>query len=468
MSANAELLWILVEQLVLTALPGTMAVVFAMRRGLRSVPLLLCVALAGSGCTAMLTFWAYYADPTLGQTIAFFFVLGSLLAIIWCWREGLDRDILRRLAIPAILWALASAFVVYLGFLHGGISHPLPTSGSRFSGPLPYDNVIPRFFANWFYRHGHSGTPPLIGDWLASDRPPLQIGYVLVQRPFGWDRAGLHYEVLGVVLQQLWIVGAWALLCASRIRPLARGLAIFAALVSDIALVHGFFVWPKLIAAAFLLGALAMVVSADWSRLRATPWAAALFAALCGLALLAHGSSAFFIIPLLAVGAWRSLPSRSWLVVAVLVAVALLAPWSAYQTWGDPPGNRLVKWQIGGSLEIDDRSSLEAIVDGYREAGPDGTLENKWRNFTEMLGTGEDGRVPQDAIDSLGQGDVRSFVGLLRTWRFYSLFPFLGILLIAPIAMLFARARGTPSGTEWRFSLFALSFLCSSVSSGGC
>ena len=26
--------------------------------------------------------------------------------------------------------------------------------------------------------------------WLLSDRPPLQIGYVLTQRVFGWDDTG--------------------------------------------------------------------------------------------------------------------------------------------------------------------------------------------------------------------------------------------------------------------------------------
>jgi hypothetical protein len=448
----------LVAHLLLTALPAAFGVFVAARRGLRSVPLLLAVGLATSGATAMLVFWAYYLDPTIGQATAFLLVLGSIQGIALCRPDRLDRQLLRELALPAALWALASAFVVYLGFLHGGTDQPLALATSRFSHQLPTDNEIPRFFADWYYHHGHHGPPPPFGDWLSSDRPPLQVGYVLAQRPFGWDDAGLHYEVLGVVVQQLWIVGMWAVLCAARLRPLARGLAIFAAIVSDVAIVNGFFVWPKLIAAAFVFAALAMVLSEDWSRLRSNPHAAALFAALCALAMLAHGASAFGIVPLLVFGALRGLPSWRWLGIAALVGIVLLAPWSAYQHYADPPGNRLIKWQLGGSLEIDERGALETIVNGYREAGLSGTLENKWGNVTKMAGQRDVEGAVEEAADEIDAGHPGNAIVSLRLPRFFDLLPFLGLLLIGPVAMLFARARGRPSGPEWRFALLSFAF----------
>lgn len=447
----------LLEHLVLTALPAAFATLLALRRGLRSVPLLLAIALAASGVTAILAFWAYFASPLIGQVTAFTIVLGSIQGIALN-RHGLDRCILRQLVTPVALWALGSAFVLYLGFLHGGTAEPLTTATTRFSHQLPTDNEIPRFFADWFYAHGHNGKPPLFADWLASDRPPLQIGYVLAQRPFGWDQSGLQYQVLGVVVQQLWIVGMWAVLCASGIRPLARSLAIFAAMVSDIAILHGFFIWPKLIAAAFLLAALAMVLSADWARLRGNLYAGALFALLCGLAMLAHGSSAFFAIPLLVLGALRGMPSWRWLGVAALVGVALLGPWSAYQRFVDPPGNRLIKWQLGGSLQIDNRGSLETIIDGYKQAGFGGTLRNKWANVRQIIGLEETESALREASNNISEGHLGRAVMALRLPRFFDLLPFLGILLIAPVAMLVARARGRPGGPEWRFALitFAL------------
>ena len=65
--AALELLWLLAVHLVLTALPAALAVFVAARRGLRDVPLVLCVALAPAGAAAMLGVWAVYLDPQLGQ-----------------------------------------------------------------------------------------------------------------------------------------------------------------------------------------------------------------------------------------------------------------------------------------------------------------------------------------------------------------------------------------------------------------
>lgn len=457
LSTNLELLGLLAGHLLLTGLPAAAAALLASRAGLRSVPLLLAVALAGSGGIAILSFWLYYLDPSAGQTGSFFFVFGSVLALAGCFRAGVDRAVLRALATPFALWGLASAFVLFLGFLHGGTGQPLITATTRFSHLLPTDNEIPGYFADYFYLHGHSGTPPPFGDWLSSDRPPLQVGYVLAQRPFGWGTTGISYEVVGVIVQQLWVLGMWALLCAARLRPRTRGLAMLAAIVSDIAIVHGFYVWPKLIAASFLLAALALVISEDWPRLRRQPLAAALFAGLCGLAALAHGSSFFFALPLVAVALWKR-PSWSWIGTAAAVAIVLLGSWSAYQHYADPPGDRLVKWQLGGSPEIDDRGSLETIVDSYREAGIGGTLDNKWVNLDAQIRLWEVEDAAREAADLVGEGHLGRALEPVRLVRFYGLLPFLGLLLVGPLPMLGARLRGRPRGSDWRFALFGLGF----------
>ncbi len=136
----------------------------------------------------------------------------------------------------------------------------------------------------------------------------------------------------------------------------------------------------------------------------------------------------------------------------------LLAPWSAYQRFADPPGNRLLKWQLGGSLEIDERGAVETIVDGYREAGFDGTLENKWGNVTKLVGQKDVEGAVREASDEIGEGHFGRAVEALRLPRFFSLLPLLGILLVGPVAMLFARVRGRPDGTEWRFALLCFAF----------
>lgn len=455
MGEAATVLPILAMHLVLTALPLVAATLLAARLGLRGTPLLLAIGLAASGIVAMLAFWAYYAAPSIGRSFSYLVPLASLVLVADCLRGGrLDRQLLRNLATPLALWALGSTFLVFLGFLHGGTGEPLQMAATRFSSQLPPDNIIPGYFADWFFEHGHHGPPPVFpGEWLSSDRPPLQIGYVLSQRGFPWDTTGLHTQVLGVVLQQLWIVGLWALLLAAGVGRVARGLAIVAVLVSGVTIVHGFYIWPKLLPAAFLLAAAALLATPLWAGLRRDVRAAVLVAALLGLALLGHGASVFGVIPLAVFALYRGLPSRRWLVAALLVAVFLLAPWAAYQKYADPPGNRLSKWMLGGAAAIDDRGTVEAIADGYSKAGIGGTLDHKWNNFVTIGGGSPALDRVEATVEDAFDDDLTGAVGEIRQLFFFQLLPSLGLLLIAPFAMAAARARDRPDSPEWRLSL---------------
>jgi hypothetical protein len=452
---TASLLSALALHLVLTALPLVAATLLAARFGVRSVPVLLAVGLAGSGVVAMLAFWTYYADPLIGKSFSYLIPLGSLLAIADCLHGGrLERKLLSNLATPLALWALGSAFLVFLGFLHGGTDEPLYMAPTRFSGVLPPDNMISGYFADWFFEHGHHGPPPAFpGDWLSSDRPPLQSGYFLLQRGFPWDTTGLHAQVLGVVLQQLWIVGLWALLIAARIGRVARGLTIVAALLSGVAIVHGFFIWPKLLPAAFLLAAAALLLTPLWSQLRGDRRAGVLVASLLALALLGHGAGVFGVVPLVIVALFRGAPGWRWVAVGLVAGAVLLVPWAAYQKYADPPGNRLTKWMLGGAAKVDDRGTLDAIGDGYRGAGVEGTLDDKWNNFVTIGGGSPALDRLDEAGDALGDGDLSHAVVEVRALFFFQLFPSLGLLLLAPFAMAGARARGRPDSPEWRFSL---------------
>jgi hypothetical protein len=235
MSEIAALIPILAVHLVLTALPGVAAALTAARAGERRAPVLLAVGLAATGVVALVSWWAYYADPQIGESVSWLVLLGSLLLIGVSLRAGRpDAALLRALATPLALWMLGSAFLVFFGFLYGGTDYALTTATTRFSGPLPSDNRIPFYFAEWFYTYGHHELAPVFPpEWLSSDRPPLEQGYVVSQRAFGWAKPELHFQVLGVVLQQLWIVGLWALLLAARVGRLTRGLAMLTVLLSN-------------------------------------------------------------------------------------------------------------------------------------------------------------------------------------------------------------------------------------------
>lgn len=434
------------------------------------MPLLLAIGLAASGVAAMLAFWAYYADPLIGEVYAYVLSFGSLGLAAWClYDRRPNRELLRDLVTPLSLWALGTIFLVFFGFLHGGTEGPIATATTRFSHPLPLDNYIPLFFSDWFFHYGHEGTPPVFtGDWLSSDRPPLQMGYVLSQRIFGWDEAGLHYQVLGVALQQLWIVGLWALLLAARVGRTTRALAMVTVLLSDLAIVNGFFVWPKLLPAAMLLAAAAILITPLWPGLRRNLWVAAVVATLFALAMLGHGSSAFGIVPLAAIAAYRALPSWRWAGVAVAVGVALMGPWSAYQSSGDPPGNRLTKWMLGGVEQIDDRGTTEAIVDSYREAGLSGAVENKLDNFAAMSGESAFANNVEEVVDGVAAGDGEQVVRASRLIFFFYLVPSLGLLLFGPLAMAAAwRGRARLDRREWTAALtFLAAFLIGAIGWG--
>lgn len=86
---------------------------------------------------------------------------------------------------------------------------------------------VPQFYTEWFYAHSHHGVPPVFpGNWLVTDRPPLQIAYALSQRGVAWDDSGLSYQLLGVLLQQLWLIGLWSLLVAARLSLGTRALCM--------------------------------------------------------------------------------------------------------------------------------------------------------------------------------------------------------------------------------------------------
>ncbi|HEX6667056.1 MAG TPA: hypothetical protein VF081_10735 [Solirubrobacterales bacterium] len=475
MSGGSLLILVLV-QLALTAMPGVAAALVAIRLGAREVPLVLCAGLVGSGVSAMLTFWLYWGLPSLGPACAYALFFGSVAAAIWLWPRvaSTQRDLLRRLSVPLGLWMLACLFVVFLGFFGGGADSALLTGAARFgTNPTPFatDSSIPLFFSEWIFA-GSPGPAPLFEPgWLLADRPPLQIGYVLAQRDFGWDTATLHYQLLGVMIQQLWVIGMWALLSAARVARRTRVLVMIAALVSDVAIVNSFYVWPKLLGAAFILAALALVVDPRGSTLKRAPWTIVLFGALAGLAFLSHGTSSFGLIPLAAIAIWRGLPGWRWLAVGAASLLLLVLPWVAYQSSVDPPGNRLVKWSLAGVVEIDDRGTFEAIADEYGAAGLSGTLDNKLSNFETMLGGNPADSDPPpgqfpfgdvvhesgDLVSALADGEFETAISKAREIKHWHLLWMFGLLLLALPAILVGRLRaGWQESDEWRFARFCL------------
>lgn len=271
-----------------------------------------------------------------------------------------------------------------------------------------------------------------------------------LQRPVGWDTTGLDYQLVGIAVQQLWIVGAWALLVAGGVGRITRGLAALAILLSGFVIVNGFYVWPKLLAAAMLLGAAALILTPAWLEIRRSRIGAPLVAALLALAMLSHGSSIFGIIPLAIIGLWRGVPSVRWLVTAAVTAAILYVPWDAYQKYGDPPGNRLTKWMLSGMIGPDSASLSHDLRVAYSRAGVGGALHDKVENFVTMIGGGPMLHGLNDAAAAVEAGHLTTAINDLRAIQYFNLLPTLGLLLIGLVVMAVARLCGRVEGPDWR------------------
>jgi hypothetical protein len=326
-------------------------------------------------------FWLYFLHPTAGYLASAgcsLIALYGLIRLIAMCAQPFDRDTVMPLVLAGLLGVFFTAFFT-LSEVPMSIAE---LAQYRLTPGLPVDNSIPGLFADRLY----AGESPrmIIGDWLSSDRPPLQTGWILLSRPvadwFGIDRESSTY-VAGIVAQLAWVIATWWMV---RWLGLSCGMA---ALLCTAFAATGFFaqntlfVWPKMLAAALSIGAGLLVLDdGQESRDRAVrwPWAAA-FAA---TATLAHGGAWFSNLALVpffvASKPWRS--PRTTL-TAVVIAAATLLPWMAYQKLYEPPGDRLLKWHLAGQTNPDTHTLSKALVDAYRETSVTEVADNRWRNL---------------------------------------------------------------------------------------
>lgn len=344
---------------VLATLPGLAALAALPKRTL-SVASGFGVLLAGSGVAAFADFWAWVASPTLGRVVAVIFLIVSLGVIA--------------AARPTVLWddpelwrPFATLFLVALAYLglaysQGGLGGAHWIGGGpagdttlmmAFRYWLAPDNTIPLLFAQRLAAHGPL-TVPLLALWHTSDRPPLETGYTLMLWPLFGHRS-FGYQLLGTVLQALWVPALWILLRSRGVGTARVLLVVICSAATGAIFVNTVYVWPKMLAGAFALAALAVVLEGG---------PLILVVALAALALLSHGGVAFSLLALLPL-LWRLRPRKGEVALAAVVGLALYLPWVAYQHFLDPPGNRLLKWQLAGLLSLDRHSFLHDLIKQY-------------------------------------------------------------------------------------------------------
>lgn len=351
-------------------------------------------------------------------------------------RVGVLRA-LRSLAVPCALTVLWAAIVLGLGFLYGDYEKAGDVAASRFSHHLPMDNQLPHLFARHVELNGHVGPPIHFSSWLSSDRPPLQSAFELSHTlwPRSDSAAWLDYQVLATLLQSTWVLGLWALLAALGVRRSVQALAVVGSAACGQVLLNSFFTWPKLLAAAFALVAAAFVARGGVEG-KATRIGLAAAAAAAALAYLSHGGAVFALIPIAVVGAWQALRGGAVLrtVAAVGAAVIpLVAPWTAYQRFVDPPGDRLLKWMLADVQGIDPRPVLTVVAGRYQEVGLAGALRNKLQNLYQVVG------YPVQPVPWAEGNELYSLARYLRVVWFFGLVPSLGLLLVLLLGWFWCR-----------------------------
>ena len=371
-------------------LPGlAIALAVTAKQQLRATYVMIMVVASGSAFGSW-AFWLFFFSKRAGQLFSYV-VIGAALVMIG---RALARDrarlmvIVKQLRLPFVYVAVVGA--LYLSILFG-VANPFAIGQGLmdwrfFTLERPGDNIIPLLFASKIY-----AREPLIpfccGDWLSSDRPPLQAGIFLLFWPFKLrGSAGLNYQLMASGLQCMWICAVWVLLttvgAGSRRIVQVLGLLIPCTLL----FYNSLYTWPKLLGASFVLFAMSIGATALLERRRLTGAEVALVALCVGLALLSHPGSLFSLPLLVFVFVWKSGVSLKQVLTFAAILGLFELPWALYQRYFDPPGNRLLKIHLAGVIPIDSRTTWQAVTDAYKSLTVRQILTNKWRNVVRMVG----------------------------------------------------------------------------------
>ena len=371
-------------------LPGFAVTLAAARRRPLSPVHAAMLTVVASAVLGYAAFWAYFGSRSLGRALTYVSIAGSVVVVgALLNRERALRALARSMAAPFFyVLAAGACYTSALFLFQDPFASGAGLANTRFFTQVrPGDNQIPLILAERIYIHAPV-APFCCGDWRSSDRPPLQAGIFLVQRPlklFGNIR--LNYQLLGTGLQCLWICGAWVLLNALRAPPRRIRQVLGFLIFSGFLFYNSVYVWPKLLAATFVLFAFSILFEASLSRRAITWFESSLAAASFVLAILSHPASLFSAAGFVLLLLWnyRLLSARK-LLAGVALILLISAPWLAYQTFYDPPGNRLLKMHLAGVGQIDSRSTWQAVRDSYHSLSWHDIATYKWANIKMLIG----------------------------------------------------------------------------------
>lgn len=394
-------------------------------------------AMLAMGMASAITVAAYVLRADVGTVISGALLAAPVLFFTATRRYGSEllKDLLatnRLLAAPLMLCLL----VLWIGL------YPFDWDGSDGAVPaarwrdLPVDAWLPYIFAEMIGR-GHI-TNPMFGDWLSSDRPPLQSGLYLIFRHVWPDRSGLVYQAVATWAQALVLVPVYLLLISSvAARP--RAVILFTIATSSLVILNSLFVWPKLLAATYC-AIYHIALFKHPSDQRGSHWLTAGIAA--ALAMLCHGGALFVLVGSTAAFLiQRRLPhALPSLVKCGAVAVLLYLPWVLYQRLIDPPGDRLLKWHFAGQIEVSNSTLFQALGAAYSNRSFGGWILDRVGNVRLMTAhTTEFFADVWSLLANPGPSEIKTVVERSFFFTSYSMW-FASPLLLVPI-LIYLRLR---------------------------
>ncbi|HTL68175.1 MAG TPA: hypothetical protein VL200_10975 [Lacunisphaera sp.] len=423
---------------ILTVLPFFAALVLLGPRFPQDEPMRVTLALIAAGLFALAAFFGFFLSHVLGLVV----VAAGLLAVVFAGVRFVRQKLSFARVRPLLATIALAGVVVSTLYLYGGDESPEGVPAGRHDLGLPTDNLIPDFFAERIYRH--EALRPFLEDWLTSDRPPLQTGFLLVARPI-LDVPAARIAT-ATTCQLAAYAGLWVLLGALGIPRRTARLVLLACVTSGFFLLNTLYAWPKLLPAGFLLAAAGLLYRLLRQARRASLLESFALGACAALAMLGHGGSFFGLAALgivyLVHGGWRD---RRLIVGAALVAFLVYSPWLAYQRWVDPPGDRLLKYHLAGHRDVDPRGALTVIAEAYQRTPAAEILHNKWTNVRVLAGdfTNVLPGVGRSALEFFTGDGARAwwrFSNAMQGGEFFHLVQSLGFLLVG-LPFLWLRRR---------------------------
>jgi len=174
------------------------------------------------GALGYLAFWIAYANYAVFGVVKVVLLAG----VVIYFASVAYRHTLRVygwLAEPVLVASFFFLIAMCFGLSDGGLLNPPEAAAERFSHALPSDNRIPFFLSQAL--HAGKIPSPLFGDWLASDRPPLQTGLYLL---LTLQNSNGGYQAVASWLQATYLLGVWALLTAMALPTAARRMVLLA------------------------------------------------------------------------------------------------------------------------------------------------------------------------------------------------------------------------------------------------